>query len=235
MDIYNVYCDESCHLQNDNSPVMILGAMYCEKEKKQEIFEQIREIKSKYNLSTYFEIKWTKVSESKLDFYLELLDYFINNDDLFYRGLVAKGKANLNHQKYNGGDYDLWYYKMYYRMLDPIISPYDRYHIMVDIKDTRGGKRVSKLREVLCNNIYDFKKEVIGQIGQINSRESEILQLADLINGALGYYHRGLCEGIDCNQGKKAFVEKLQKYYDLDSISSYSEKKFNLFIWQPKE
>ena len=26
---YNIYCDESCHLQNDNSNVMVLGAVWC--------------------------------------------------------------------------------------------------------------------------------------------------------------------------------------------------------------
>ena len=232
---YNVYCDESCHLEKDTSPVMILGAMYCQEERKKQIYDEIRAIKTKHNISSFFEIKWTKVSESKIDFYLELLDYFWNNQDLLYRGLVASGKQSLDHDKYNGGDYDLWYYKMYYRMLDQVKSPNKKYHIMVDIKDTRGGKRVAKLREVLCNNIYDFKKEVIDQIGQINSKESEILQLADLINGALAFYHRGLADNVDSNQGKVKFVRALQRHVDLDNNTRYGERKFNLFIWAPKE
>ena len=195
----------------------------------------MRPIQGAEQLRSFFEIKWTKVSESKIDFYLELLDYFWNNQDLLYRGLVASGKQSLDHDKYNGGDYDLWYYKMYYRMLDPVISPNDKYHIMVDIKDTRGGKRVAKLREVLCNNIYDFKKEVIDQIGQINSKESEILQLTDLINGALAFYHRGLADNADSNQGKVKFVRALQQHMNLDNNTKYGERKFNLFIWEPKE
>ena len=235
MERYNVYCDESCHLEKDSSPAMILGAMYCLAENKQQIYTDIRDIKKKHNISTFFEIKWTKVSESKIEFYLELLDYFWKNQELLYRGLVASGKHSLNHDKYNDGDYDLWYYKMYYRMLDPVISPNNKYHIMVDIKDTRGGKRVAKLREVLCNNIYDFKKEVIDQIGQINSRESEILQLADLINGALAFYHRGLLDNPDSNLGKIKFVRELQKHVNLDNNTKYDERKFNLFIWEPKE
>lgn len=229
---YNVYCDESCHLEKDTSPVMILGAMYCLEERKQQIYNEIRKIKIKHNMSSFFEIKWTKVSESKIDFYLELLDYFLNNEDLLYRGLVASGKQSLNHDKYNNADYDLWYYKMYYRMLDPVIFPNDRYHIMVDIKDTRGGRRLAKLREVLCNNIYDFKKEVVDQI---NSKESEILQLADLINGALAFYYRGLTDNMASNKGKVKFVKMLQRYVDLDHNTEYGERKFNLFIWAPKE
>jgi len=27
--IYNIYCDESCHLENDGEKVMVLGAIWC--------------------------------------------------------------------------------------------------------------------------------------------------------------------------------------------------------------
>ena len=231
---YKIYCDESCHLQNDNSDVMILGAMYCPEGKKKEIYHDIRKIKEKYKLNSRLEIKWTKVSMSKIDFYLELLDYFWDNDCLSYRGLVATGKDKLNHKKYNSGDYDLWYYKMYFLLLNPIIEPENEYHILIDIKDTRGGRRISKLREVLCNNKYDFKREVINQIVQIDSSESEILQLADLINGALSFHYRKLYENVNANEGKLMFVKKLQEKQDLELNTVRDERKFNLFIWRPR-
>lgn len=233
--LYAVFCDESCHLQKDSSSIMVLGAMYCLNEKKKQIYSDIRAIKEKHGLNSRFEIKWTKVSESKIEFYLELLDYFWNNSDLHYRGLVATGKDKLNHAKYNNDDYDLWYYKMYFRTLDPIIQQENEYHILVDIKDTKGGKRIRKLKEVMCNNIYDFNSEVITHIGQINSAESEILQLADLLNGALAYHHRKLENGNMANQGKVKFVEALRKRQNIDMQTSRRESKFNLFIWEPRK
>lgn len=232
--LYTVFCDESCHLQNDSSSVMLLGAMYCPDEKKKQIYSDIRAIKEKHNLSSYFEIKWTKVSESKIEFYIELLDYFWQNDNLHYRGLVAMGKDRLNHVKYNEGDYNLWYYKMYFRTLDPIIQQENEYHILVDIKDTKGGKRIQKLKEVMCNNIYDFNGEIITHIGQINSKESEILQLADLFNGALSYHYRNLENEIMANKGKMKFIEALQQRQNLDYKTPRYESKFNLFIWKPR-
>ncbi len=39
--IINISCDESCHLENDNQKVMILGAVWCPFEKKDEIFERL--------------------------------------------------------------------------------------------------------------------------------------------------------------------------------------------------
>jgi len=42
--LYTVFCDESCHLQKDNSSVMVLGAMYCLSEKRKfiQIFVQLK-------------------------------------------------------------------------------------------------------------------------------------------------------------------------------------------------
>lgn len=86
---YNVYCDESCHLENDRQKAMVLGAVWCPKDKRWEIAERIREIKQKHGLERDFEIKWTKVSPSKLAFYQDIVDYFFDDDDLHFRGLVV--------------------------------------------------------------------------------------------------------------------------------------------------
>jgi len=66
--IYNVYCDESCHLENDGQKVMVLGAVWCPLEKSHEIMLRLREIKKKHGLNPKFEIKWTKVSLGKIDY-----------------------------------------------------------------------------------------------------------------------------------------------------------------------
>ena len=41
--------------------------------------------------------------------------------DVVYICLLYTSKDKLDHTKYNNDDYDLWYYKMYFRTLDPII------------------------------------------------------------------------------------------------------------------
>lgn len=44
---YNVYCDESCHLEKDGKKAMSLGAVWCPKGKVPEINKRIQEIKEK--------------------------------------------------------------------------------------------------------------------------------------------------------------------------------------------
>lgn len=49
--IYNIYCDESCHLEHDNEKAMVIGGVWCPRNKKDEIFRRIREIKAEHNLN----------------------------------------------------------------------------------------------------------------------------------------------------------------------------------------
>ena len=65
MEIFNVYCDESCHLENDHQKAMVLGAVWCPLEKIREISVRLREIKKRHGLPSDFEVKWTKISPAK--------------------------------------------------------------------------------------------------------------------------------------------------------------------------
>ena len=80
------------------------------------------------------------MSAAKLDLYLDLIDYFFDDDDLNFRVLVAD-KSILDHGAFNQS-HDEWYYKMYFDMLKVIFDPECRYRIYLDIKDTQGGEKV---------------------------------------------------------------------------------------------
>ena len=141
MTVYNIYCDENCHMENDHQQVMILGAVWCPLEKSQELSKRLREIKGRHGIRSEFETKWTKVSPAKKDFYIDLIDYFFDNEHLHFRALIIPDKSMLQHEKF-GQDHDTWYYKMYFDMLKVILSPDDCYRIYLDIKDTRGASKV---------------------------------------------------------------------------------------------
>jgi len=228
---YNVYCDESGHLERDHLPVMILGAVWCPLDKAPEIAVRLREIKLRHGLSSTFEVKWTKVSPAKLPFYHDLLDYFFDDDDLHFRALVVSDKSLLHHDEF-GQSHDTWYYKMYFDMLKVLIDPTAKYHTYLDIKDTRSVAKVAKLQEVLCNNVYDFQRQIIARVQTVRSHEVEQLQLADLLIGAVGYANRGLSG----SSAKTALVERMRKRsgYSLTQTTLLREEKVNLFLWRPR-
>ncbi|GAB4175171.1 MAG: DUF3800 domain-containing protein [Roseiflexaceae bacterium] len=227
---YNIYCDESCHLENDHQQVMVLGAVWCPLEQTQEISSRIREISTRHRLSPQFEIKWTKVSPAKTQYYLDLIDYFFDDDDLHFRALIVPDKSKLRHDQFQQ-THDEWYYKMYFTMLNVIIDPKQHYCIYLDIKDTRSAAKVHRLHEVLSNKNYDFDRSIIKHIQNMRSHESPILQLADLLIGAVGYANRNL----HANAAKQALVDRIRQRskYSLLRSTFPSERKVNLFHWRP--
>lgn len=232
MTIYNIYCDESCHLEHDHQPVMVLGAVWCPSEKTREISATIREIKKAHGLSPTLEIKWTKVSPAKEAFYLDLVQFFFDTEFLHFRALVIADKTKLQHGLY-GQDHDTWYYKMYFDMLKVILEPDARYRIYLDIKDTCSTQKIAKLHDVLCNNMYDFQRQIIERVQTVRSYEVELLQLADLLIGVISYVNRGLSG----NAAKVALVNKMRERsnYNLLQTNLLRENKVNLFVWHASE
>ncbi|NOT01749.1 MAG: DUF3800 domain-containing protein, partial [Phycisphaerales bacterium] len=140
-ELFNIYCDESCHLIHDRSPVMVLGCVWCPRDRVAEISTRLREIKRECGLvraGDYaegrlpFELKWQKVSPGKLAYYLRVVDYFFDDDDLHFRSIIIPEKGVLRHKDF-GQDHDTWYYKMCFCMLEAVIDPRQRYNVYLDM------------------------------------------------------------------------------------------------------
>jgi hypothetical protein len=228
---YNVYCDESCHLENDGQPIMVLGAIWCPQAEVHRLGAELREIKTRHKARG--EWKWSKTSKSRLPFYLEVIDWFLANSSLNYRGVVVLNKQSLNHIDFNNGDHDLFYYKMQFSLLNKILSPDCSYKIYLDIKDTRSRLKLKQLRKVLCNNVYDFTSDMIGHIQNIHSHEAELMQVADYLTGALAYRHRNL----QTNSAKLAVLKHIEEKWGrcLSFSTPLQEQKLNIFLFSPRE
>jgi hypothetical protein len=239
-ELINIYCDESCHLENDQQSVMALGAVHCPEAKKSEIFNRIAELKAKHQLvpknkknpkdnRAYYEMKWNKVSKSQLEFFKAIIDYFFTDDDLSFRVLIVPDKSKLDYKKY-GHTHDTFYYKMYFSMLKVILHPEYAHNIYIDIKDTRSKEKVHKLEEVLRNDKYDFSKQIIRKVQQVRSHEVELIQLADILTGAVSYINRGL----NTSAAKNELIEliKHRSRYSLIKSTLIKERKFNIFVWE---
>ena len=231
--IINVYCDESCHLENDGFRSMVLGAVYCNADKTKDLSRKFRDLKRKHGLAPEFETKWTKISPAKQSFYSDLIDLFANEADLRFRGVLIPDKSVLDHRIFDQS-HDDWYYKMYYLMLRQLLLPNSSYHIYLDIKDTRGADKTRQLHTVLCNDIRDFDCSVVRRVQQVRSHESELLQIADLLIGAIAYESRNLTG----SRAKVAVIDRIKARFGHTAISrtsSVTSRKFNLLVWRPKE
>lgn len=232
---YNIYCDESSHLEHDGASAMSFGAVICPAASVQQHHRSIREIKERHRATG--ELKWTKVSKAREAFYLELVDYFVNAPDLGFRALVVENKQQLNHNYFNQGSHDSFYYKMYYFLLRNMLHPGDRFRVFVDIKDTRSQRKIDMLHEYLCNTFHDWDRDMLEWVQHVRSHEVELVQLTDFLLGAVSHVARGGTEMAGASPAKSAVVSALEARTGtrLSAGTPPWEEKFNLFYFQPRQ
>ena len=231
--LYNVYCDEGCHLEHDRIPVMAMGAVTCAHGQVQDIAQQIRALKITHGLKPGFEAKWTKVSPAKASFYSKLIDFFLDDERLRFRGLLVPNKGLLDHARFDQSHED-WFCKMYFTMLHQIFTAPHRYRIYLDVRDTRGGPKVRNLHDVLVSNLSGFDRQTIEHVEQVRSHEVELLQITDLLIGALTYANRSL----NTSSAKGAIVKRLRDGFGqhaLSRTSAFATTKFNIRVWHAQE
>jgi Protein of unknown function (DUF3800) len=215
---FNFYCDESCHLENDHHPYMLIGYISCSYNQVALHSKNIRLLKEEYENMN--EIKWNNLSKSAYPLYNGLIDYFFATD-LQYRAIVID-KSKIKHDEFEQ-THDDFYYKMFFQLLHKKIDPENNYNIYLDIKDTRSAKKVNGLKKYLNSNLLSVRN-----LQNIRSHESELMQLTDIITGAISYHLRGLNKVI----AKNKIIEKIQHHskHPLNHSTSKDQHKFNLFF-----
>jgi len=215
---FNFYCDESCHLERDKSPFMIISYVSSSFNQVKLHSRNIRALKLKHFFKG--EMKWSAISKSQYPFYKELIEYFFATD-LQFRAIVID-KSKLKHEEFNQS-HDEFYDKMYYQLVNKKIYQENNYNIYLDIKDTHSFEKAASLKIFLNRNYVSVRNLQI-----IRSYESELMQLADVIMGALAYHLRGDNKVI----AKNKIIERIQAHCSLpitESIPRYFEE-FNLFF-----
>ena len=214
---FNIYCDESCHIEHDHKKFMFLGSVSSAYNQVKLHTEQIKQLKKKHNF--YAEIKWTSVSNSKLRFYLDLVDYFFATDLKFRAIGIEKSKIKCEDF---GSTYDDFYYKMYYYLLNKNIDTLYNYNVFLDVKDTLSAYKVNKLKDIL-----NVKYGVFRNIQNIRSEESLLLQLADFLMGAVSYSNN---DELKANAAKVIVIYRIKSHAALDLSATNYSKKLNLFF-----
>jgi hypothetical protein len=215
---FNIYCDESCHLENDHKSFMLLGSVSCAYPQVERHCKRINELKKEHNF--YAEIKWSTVSRSKIRFYLDLVDYFFDTD-LKFRA-IGIDKSKIRNDDF-GKTYDDFYYTMYYRLLYYNLNSLYNYNVYLDIKDTLSACKVRRLKEILNTKIGVFRT-----VQNIRSHESLLVQLTDFLMGAISY---NINDTEHKNNAKVQIIEKIKKHAQIpDLVKTNYNDKLNLFF-----
>lgn len=218
---FNFYCDESTHLQNDGMPFMMIAYVSSAFNQLKQHKESIKAIKAKHKIKG--EIKWSNVSAGAYPFYADLIDFFFSTDLNFRSIIIEKSQIDENRE---GFKYDDFYFLMYYQLIHHKINMGYNYNIYLDIKDTRSHKKLHKLKEILKYNAS------IRNCQFIRSHESYIMQMTDLIMGAINYKLRG----DNKMEAKNKLIKKIESHCKVpfNKSTPKSADKFNLFFIELK-
>lgn len=234
MDSIVLFSDESCYVENDGNDVMGLATIYTKENAVRIINKEIRKIKLRYNIDPNTELKWTKISNGNLAMYKEVIDYIYKTtakNQTRIRTLVAKDKLSLDTVNH-GITYDEWYHAMYYYLFRKIIadlSKNDEFVMFIDKKDSNTQKNVSTLATYLTRHFL-FEKKIIARVA--DSKEHQLIQLADVFAGAACYKHRGL----KSSKAKLEILRFIENKFQIDYKRSTKLEQvlFSNFVWSKK-
>lgn len=228
----NVYIDESGHTNDPNNDVMVLGALWVSASQLSLLTDAVRTIKKKHDIPPHREIKWTKVSSAKLDYYIDLVDAFFGIEQVNYRAVIID-KSKIDYEAH-GKTSDDFYYTMQYLLVRTIAEKrLGDIRLFLDYKDTWSGMQTAKLAKYL-NNTRSLNNRLLSA-QPLRSHEVIGLQLSDLFTGAVMYANRPIEKQL--SSAKKQIVQHIEdrSKQRLVEGTSYSAEKLNLLIWEPRK
>ncbi len=221
---YTVYCDESRHSFGNGAQYAVIGGLWIKTDARDAFSRKIREIRKIENINS--EIKWSKVSSLKLESYLKLVDAFFEEDSACFRSIIVD-QSKVDYGRHNG-DVELGFYKFYYEMIEKWITNGNSYTILLDFKNNVNRNRLKDLKNIL-SNYGDPRGIVINELTCIDSFQSPIAQVCDLLTGAVAADANGISYGTP----KQKFVERVSRLLKRSPLSAPSFSpaisKFNVF------
>lgn len=233
--LYHIYCDES---RQTKDRFMIFSGIIIP-EKTVDVFEKTMK-KYRNQTNMHSELKWSKVSKQKLNEYKVFIDFFfaLNNTDKIHFKSLAIDNHKVKHKIYNNGNKEVGFYKFYYQLFMAFSRTYyhdnsDKFIIYPDYRNTSYS--LKELKKILNHGVakkQNIHTSPFRSIEPKNSKNSEAIQLNDLILGAIGYQMNGYHQLAKSSAAKIElckYIAKKAGLSDLTKGTRYGQNRFT--IW----
>ena len=222
---FEVYCDETLPdlftSQHPKARYLMIGSLWLPANLRETAKARIRTLRAQHGV--HGEMKWRKISPSKVAFYTDLVDLFMSFGlDLRFR-CIAVDRETMNLDLHDG-DAELGFYKFYYQVLHHWILDLNEYTIFCDLKHNRDRTRLATLRRVLNNA---NRTSIIRNVQSLPSSEVVLLQLCDVLLGAAS---ARINAHDDLGLAKESVIAHLESRLGRSlQPTAKAEEKFNIF------
>lgn len=184
---FHIYCDEA----GTSDRFTIIGLIFCAERVALKFEPWLEEIAQRHGGTS--EVKWTKAKKHNLRLYKEFSSAFFRarNRNLAHYYCIVIDNSKMNHKLYNEGDKELGFNKMLFQLLYKMVREYRHRPRLYAYLDHRTTKHTpERLREMLNAkaardlHVTHFPYRVCHFR---QSHESRMIQLADVITGAICY------------------------------------------------
>lgn len=233
-----IFCDETCLSDRH----LLLGGIVTGNEWYTNLLADLLKLRDETGM--HAELKWSKVSRGRLDAYKAFVDVFfryIDADEVHF-SCITFDSTKFKHWKYNAGNKELGFYKFYYQLIHHRFGRYARNgacpRFIVHLDQRDSSYSLDTLRDVLNNGYCKDGSATVGpyaKIAPLNSKKNTVLQVVDVVLGAVGFHKNGK-DGIP--GASKAKIE-LANYIAgkagkrrLDDASAFGKNRFNVWHFQ---
>jgi hypothetical protein len=225
----HIYSDES-NIQGQR--YMLIGGLWVADTALPAIRAEIDQLRYQTNL--YGELKWKKVSQTKLSVYQGFVDIFMRQPLVF--NCIVVDVTTLDHSTFNRGDDELGFYKFYYLLISRKLLPGRNYLVFTDHRSNRKSSRLEVLK-IVTNRWWAKQHSQPGAapvraVEARDSKQEDLIQLGDVLLGAVGY----TWNGRQSSPAKMALISYIQQKLGgmpLHRATPANRQKFNIWHWQP--
>jgi Protein of unknown function (DUF3800) len=234
----DVFGDET----RDRGEFDVLGTLFVRHQHAELFRERIAEYRSAPEIRYPWEMKWEKIGGSRPSpLYMKVIDdvmAMIRSNRARYRCLVIERRLvrHLERGKENRAESVSKSWKL---LLGVRPRPHCKYHVRLDKKAVKTEGLLSKLGWTLNRaaiNNHGFTYDAFPDVRMQDSKEEDLLQVTDLITGAIGYHWGGWHLKDDCGEAKCLVAGRIAQLLgrkDLTVEGWVWGDKFNIWRYRP--
>ncbi|CAO1655006.1 DUF3800 domain-containing protein [Parasphingorhabdus sp. NYA22] len=207
-ELSDIYIDESSQTKHR---FLLLAGMIVQTNKVPEVLAEINRLRLPE--LPHGEMKWNKVSNSKLLCYKRIVDGFFDRPQfsgVHFHSIIVD-THHLNHRAFNDGSREVGFNKEIYQLASKFARLYKNrlFHLYLDQRET--SQRPEDLRTILNfgrSKVGDSREWPFRRSHFRDSKTTPALQMVDIFAGAIAYHVNG---HIDLENASPAKV-RLARY-----------------------